>query len=262
MTVGGPVTEVVFALGAGERVVGVDTSSVWPEAATALPQVGYQRKLSPESILALRPTRVLAVDAAGPPGALEQLRGAGVTVEVLPEGGDVAGARARIERLGEALERREEAKALLRRLDEELAAASERYGSRAAKPRVLFLYARGAKHLMVAGAGTPAEAMIRLGGGVNAVEGAEGFKPLTPEAVLAARPDVILVPKLGLESLGGVDGVLGLPGIAQTPAGKGRVVLAMDDLKLLGFGPRTGEAALELGALLAPVRGGDERVVE
>jgi iron complex transport system substrate-binding protein len=117
---------------------------------------------------------------------------------------------------------------------------------------VLFIYARGGGTLMVGGTGTPAAAMIRLAAGENAVSAFDGFKPLTAEAVTTAAPDVILVPSRGLATLGGVDGLVAQPGIALTPAGKARRVVAMDDLLLLGFGPRLGSAVRELAILLHP----------
>ena len=111
---------------------------------------------------------------------------------------------------------------------------------------MLFVYARGPSTLLVGGGGTAADAMIRLAGGTNAASGFDGYKPLTAEAAVAAAPQVILVTTSGLESVGGTDGLLDLPGLALTPAGKARRVVAMDDLYLLGFGPRVAGAMAAL----------------
>lgn len=249
VSLGGALTELVYALGLGERLVGVDSSSVWPEAARALPQVGYQRKVSAEGVIALAPSLVLHSDAAGPASALARLREAGITLAEFPDPRDVAGARARIEALAARLDRVEQGREMIAALDAELArlptVADEQ------RPRVLFLYARGADTLLVAGRSTAAAAMIELAGGRNALE-LDDFRPLSAEAVLAAAPEVLLVTSRGLDSVGGSAGLLALPGIAQTPAGRNARILALDDLALLGFGPRTGTTLHELAAALHP----------
>ena len=114
------------------------------------------------------------------------------------------------------------------------------------KPRVLFIYARGSRILNISGHSTSPHAMIELAGGENAFGDIEGFKPMTSEAVVAAAPDAILMLARGVDSIGGDNKFLELPGIALTPAGKNKNLIVMDDLKLLGFGPRLGDAVLEL----------------
>jgi iron complex transport system substrate-binding protein len=251
VTVGGTITEIVFALGANDRLVGVDTSSIYPvEATEPLAKVGYQRQLSAEGVLALRPTLVLATADAGPPPAIEQLRSAGVTVILVNSEPSIEAARERIRTIGEALGKDGEARALASTLDREVEQARAQIGE--GRPKVLFIYARGADTVNVAGEGTAGHAMIELAGGVNAVSGFEGYRPLTSEAAVAAAPDVVLMPSRGAESVGGQASVLDLPGIALTPAGRNRRIVTMDDLLLMGFGPRTGRALHDLvGALHA-----------
>jgi iron complex transport system substrate-binding protein len=249
VSLGGALTELVYALGSGERLVGVDSSSVWPEAALALPQVGYQRKISAEGVIALAPHLVLHSDAAGPASALARVREAGITLAEFTDPRDVACARARIEVLAARLDRVERGRELIAELDAELArlpAVSDEQ-----RPRVMFLYARGADTLLVAGRSTAAATMIELAGGRNALE-LDDFRPLSTEAVLAAAPEFLLVTSRGLDSVGGRAGLLALPGIAQTPAGRNARILALDDLALLGFGPRTGATLHELAAALHP----------
>lgn len=248
VSVGGPVTETVFALGAGGLVVGDDTSSLYPEAATKLPRVGYERTLSAEGVLSLSPSLVIASSEAGPPAVLEQLRSAGVRVELVPGGASVEGAKRRISTIAQLLQR--DPAPALAALEADLARARAFVGKTPTHPKVLVLYARGANTLFVFGRGTSADAMLSLAGAENAVTAFEGTRPLTSEAVVQAAPDVILLPSRGLESLGGVDGLLQLPGLGQTPAGKAKRVVTLDDLLLLGFGPRTGEAALQLAKAL------------
>jgi iron complex transport system substrate-binding protein len=252
VTTSGALTEIVYALGAEGSLVAADASSVHPAAAERLPRVGDHRQLAVEGVLSHRPTLVISTDDAGPPNVLDQLRAAGVRVELTTTRHDAEGARERIRRVGALLGKEDEAKARIAELDEQLRGAEARLSKLAARPRVLFLYARGAGSLSVAGSNTAAQAMIELARGVNAVVGFEGFRPLTAESAAAAAPEIILVPARGLASLGGVDGVVALPALAATPAGKSRRVVAMDDLLLLGFGPRTGRAVAELGAHLHP----------
>lgn len=250
VSIGGPVTEIVYALGADKDLVGVDTSSIYPAAATKLPQVGYQRSLSAEGVLGLHPTLILASAEAGPPPVVDQLKQSGVPWVAIPAENSVADAQAKIETVAHALHHETEGKALTQHLQDEMAKAQRLLATEEAKPKVLFIYARGGGSVNVAGQGTAADAMIALAGGVNAVSGYTGYKPITAEAVVAAAPDIILIPSRGLESINGLDGLLSQPGLAGTPAGKFRQVVAMDDLLLLGFGPRLGEAVLQLTQLL------------
>ncbi len=249
---GGTLTEIVFALGAGDAVIGVDSSSTFPVAATHLPQVGYQRHVAAEGILSLRPTLVLATSDAGPPTALQQLRDAGIHLVVLESPLSVDATKQTIRAVAQVIGRTAQAPALLAVIDSELQALP---GHEGAKPRVLFVYARGAGTLLVAGHETAADEMIRLAGGSNAIQEIQGFKPLTAESVVSAVPDVILVPTQGIDSLGGRSGLLQIPGIALTPAAKQGRIVALDDLYLLGFGPRVGHAARDLARLLRPTKG-------
>jgi iron complex transport system substrate-binding protein len=258
VSIGGSVTETVFALGHGARVVAVDGSSVVPTEATRLPQVGYHRAFSAEGVLAQRPTLVLIAGDAGPPAAVAAVRRSGVRVHVFDDVRDLQGARARIEAVAAALGAPDGGAALVKALDDDLAALPP---PPPAPPRVLFLYGRGNGAVSVAGRNTSADAMIALAGGKNAVA-FEGYLPLSGEGALTAQPDVLLVPARGLTASGGVDGILALPGLADTPAGRARRVVAVEDLALLGFGPRTGEgvAAIRRGLLeAAPPASGPPR---
>jgi iron complex transport system substrate-binding protein len=246
VSVGGAVTETVFALGAGDEVVAVDTSSVYPDATKRLPKVGYQRTLSAEGILALSPDLVIVSAEAGPPAAIEQLRSAGVRVERMPGARTLDEAVARITEVGAALGR--PAATLAKRVSREGAAAIARAPARG--PRFVLVYARGAGVLMVAGGDTGGSAMVELAGGRNAVAPIRGYKPLSAEVLIEAAPDVIVVPARGLASLGGEAGLLAVPGVADTPAGRSRRIVAFDDLLLLGFGPRLPHAIDELARRL------------
>ena len=241
----GDLAETVFTLGLTRNVVGVDTSATYPERAVArLPKIGYQRTLSAEGILSLRPTVVIGSPTAGPPAVVEQLKAAGVPVVIVPEyKGLNAGAR-KLRIVGKALGVPNRGDRLARQVESQIRIARREVGTTSAKPRVAFLYLRGTQVQMIGGKGSGADAMIAAAGGrdVGADAGIEGFKPFSAEALIAARPDVLLLLTAGLQSVGGVDGLLRLPGVAQTPAGEARRIVHFDDLLLLGLGPRTGKA--------------------
>lgn len=252
ITLGGPVTEIVFALGAGERIIATDTSSLYPNAVNKLPKIGYQRQLTAEGILSLKPTLVIGTTEAGPPTTIAQLRAAGVPVLILPVEYTPEGTKAKINAIARVFRKEDKAAELNAGIDRDLAKAKALFSRFKSQPKVMFVYARGPQGAQIGGTDTAADAMIKLAGGVNAFSNAQGYKPLTPEAAVSAAPDVILMMTAGLQSVGGVDGLLKLPGIAQTPAGKNRAVIHMEDLYLLGFGPRLGRAVQDLTTQLHP----------
>ena len=246
VTIGGTITEIVYALGAEEQIVAVDASSVYPAEAQEKPQVGYVRQVSSEGILSVGPDLVLASSATRPSVALDQVRSAGVAVETIEEAEDVEGAIARIRMIAALLDREAAGEQMVAALEEDMAAARAAADRVQTPPQALFIYARGSGTLQVAGRNTSAETMIELAGGQNAMQQFEGFRPLTAEGVVGAAPDVLILLDRGLESIGGAPGLFDQPGLEATPAGAQERVVAIDDLKFLGFGPRMGEAVLTL----------------
>ncbi len=243
----GGITESVYALGRGADVVGVDASSNYPADTKKVPHFNYHRKLSTEPILAQKPTLVLASKESGPPAVLDQLRAAGVKVEVFDEPTDFESAKKRIEAIGKALGADKEAKEVTSKMDADLKAIKAVENG----PKVLGLYARGPKTLMVAGKATVLESMISLAGGKSVPAGFDGFKPLTPEVVVGAEPDVLVISTHGLQSLGGPDGLSKVPALAATPAVKNKRVIDVDDAVLLSFGPRSAEAVKSIATGLS-----------
>lgn len=247
VAVGGALTEIVYALEAQSCLVGVDSTSSFPPQAQLLPQVGYARRLSAEGILALSPTSVLATEEAGPEEVLRQISNVGVSVEVMDSEYRFEGLVQRIARIGRLLSCEVKAAALVERLSQEwseVCLALSHYS--AARPRVLFLFAHSASRLMAAGVQTGAHAMIEYAGAINAVAEFTGFKPLTPESLIAARPDVILLTEHGFQTFGDLSSVVKLPGLSQTPAGRSQRIAVMDASLLLGFGPRLPMAVKQL----------------
>ncbi|MDR6772216.1 ABC transporter substrate-binding protein [Azospirillum sp. BE72] len=246
VTIGAPVTELAFALGAGDAVVGRDTVSRQPAAAAAKPDVGYMRTLSAEGLMSLTPTHVLAVEGAGPQTAFDQLRAMGVTVEMVPETSNPAGLTAKIAAIARALGREEEGRRLAAELTGRLSAlsaeAQQAAGSGKAGARILCLVGGGPGGMMAAGPGTVPDALIALAGGRNAIDSDRDFPPLSAEAALAAEPQILLVSRTLVERSGGLDGLLSLPQLAMTPAARDRRVVQIDAALLVGLGPRTPEA--------------------
>ncbi|CAM3334418.1 ABC transporter substrate-binding protein [Corallococcus sp. ZKHCc1 1396] len=251
VTVGPAVTQTVFALGAGDRVVGVDDSSAALPEAAKVRTVGYQRALSAEGVLSLGAGLLLGSAEAGPPAVLEQLKQTGMRVETFANEPTVEAARARIQAIAERLGTPDQGRALVAKLDEDLAKAAGRAASvKGTKPpRILAVYARGAGAMMVAGTGTVADTLIRLSGAVNAVAGLQGYKPLSSEAVVAAAPDFVLLPAGSVATVGGAEGLAKQPGLSQV---KGWRLVTVDDVDFMGLGPGLGRAVGRLQDGVAP----------
>lgn len=243
--VGGALTEIVYRLGAGDLLVGTDTTSLYPEAAQKTAKVGYARQLSAEGVLSLRPTVVIAGAEAGPPTAIEQLRSVGVTLVRAAAGHNIETVIANVRRVAAALARHDAGEALAAELRAQWEAVQRRV-RRSGGPRVLFVLSHVANNVQVSGHGTAAHALIEAAGGANAMSGFNGYRPLTAEAVVAAAPEAILTTAQGVQALGGEARLLMQPGLALTPAGRARRVFARDGLYLLGWGPRVPQAVQEL----------------
>lgn len=254
ISIGGALTEIIYALEANENLVGVDTTSLYPQAATLLPSVGYTRTLSSEGILALAPTLVVASEEAGPPTVLQQIANAGVPLKVLPADHRFEGMLNRITTLGELLGRQSSAQKLMDKLKSDWQQVNQSVLLRnTPSPKVLFILSPSSNQILVGGKGTGAQAMLDYAKATNAIQDMDGFKPLTPEAIIAAQPDVILLTEQGLNGIGSIDSVLKLPGISQTPAGEKHRIIALEAMFLLGFGPRMPAALLALDTALVQV---------
>lgn len=253
VTLGGSVTEITYALGAGNNVIGTDLSSTYPEEAQKLPRVGYWRTLSAEGVLSLQPSLVLADHECGPPSSLQQIEKAGVTVKKLPESMSLDGMRARIRGIAEALGRKQQGEELITRIDNEYNEVQKLVQALPGKPRTLFIYMRGASIFSAGGAGTHADAMIQLCGGINVASELQGMKPVSPEFFAKSQPDVLIVTKSGLESAGGIEPLRSRPGIAETPAMRNGNVVVVDDLAFLGFGPRMPQAIRQVAETYSKV---------
>ncbi|MEU5884950.1 ABC transporter substrate-binding protein [Spirillospora sp. NPDC047279] len=240
----GSLAEIVFSLGLGDRVVGRDASTTFP-AARRLPLVTNQgHDLSAEAILKLDPSVVLADRSIGPPEALDQLRASGVPVVMVDDRQTLPAVGEHITAVAAALGVPAAGRRLNDRVNAQIEAARSTTPKTAKPLRVAFLYVRGTAGVyLIGGRGAGSDAMIQAIGAEDAgtAAGLSGFRPLTSEGMINAAPDVILVLSAGLKSVGGVDGLLKLPGIRQTPAGQARRIVDADDGTLLNFGARTGD---------------------
>ncbi|MEG0187601.1 heme/hemin ABC transporter substrate-binding protein [Algoriella sp.] len=246
VSLNGAITEILADLGEENNLVGVDVTSTFPASVKEKAKdLGHVRSLSIEALLALKPTKVYATDKDLTPEQIAQLKNAGITVEIIKQDYSVDGTKALIKTIATSLNKTDY-DAINTKIDTDLKALKPL----ATKPKVLFIYARGAGNLMVAGKNTPVEKIITIAGGENVITEFEDYKPLTPEAVVKGNPDYILMFDSGLQSIGGVDGVLKLEGVSTTNAGKNKKIIAMDGGLLSGFGPRVGQAAVELNQLL------------
>ena len=252
-TLGGVFTETAYALGAQDQVAAVDASSFYPpEALAEKPNFGYYRFLSAEPVLAQAPSLIIGNEETGPPEVVAQLRDAGVPILLLPDNNDVQAARDLITTLGTIFGKEDGAAELIATLDADVTAAEELVMQATSRPRVLFILQPPEAPTLVAGGDTAAGSMISLAGGENIYPGFGSYIPMTPEGIVEIAPDIILTTDASLERFGGREAFLAAPGIAQTRAAQAGRVVSMEDLYLLGFGPRTGRAIADLARLLHP----------
>lgn len=246
VSVGGAVTEIIYALGVGDQLVATDTTSYYPAAAKATPKVGYQRQLTAETILSYKPTLVIVTTDAGPEAALAQLKAAKVTLLTLKASRNIADIKTMITEVAKAVSRTKEGAALVAKIAGEEKQLQAKVKKQPFPKKVMFLLNHGGSKPRAAGTETAAASVIAMTGSQNAVSAYKGYKALTPEALITAKPDVLLLTTRGVESLGGVDNLRKIPGVTSTPAATHDKFIVMDALEMLGFGPRTVATAITL----------------
>ncbi|MDF9796186.1 iron complex transport system substrate-binding protein [Catalinimonas alkaloidigena] len=252
ITIGGTITEITCALGACDQIVATDRTSTYPPEMQSLPSLGYRNGIKAEGIIAQNPTLILAEAAYMSPDIYTQLESAGIPFHTFENKTNTASTFTMIQEIGKVLGKEEKAKVLNEELEIALQKTDSLLAQTTEEPKVLFVYARGHGTLSICGKETFAETIISLAGGTLAVPEVEGYKPLTPEALIKANPDFILFFNSGLESLGGIEGALEIQGVMQTNAGKNKNIIAMDGLLLSGFSSRLGKASYNLAQLIHP----------
>jgi iron complex transport system substrate-binding protein len=253
ITIGGAVTEIVHALGMGERIVAVDITSTYPASVQKSPSIGYMRALAPEGVLSLSPTLVLAIEGSGPPDAVAVLARAGVPFVLVPEGYDEAGVLRKIRFVAEVLGLKQRGEQIAAAVAADFALVAEARAAIAKRQRAIFVLTIGNGTPTVAGEMTSADGIFRLAGIENAIGGINGFKPAAPEAMVAAQPDVIVT----LHERGHAltpEAMFALPAFKGTPAAKAGRLIAVPSY-YLSFGPRAAHAARNLLAAFYPDAG-------
>jgi iron complex transport system substrate-binding protein len=246
----GDITEIIFELGLGDSVVAVDITTTYPPEASEIKRsggnVGFGQALAAESVLRYEPTLVLGDESIQPSETIEQLRSAGVPVVILKYQSTLPGVEEKITQIAEILGVSGAGEELAEVVMSRVAEAQARAAGAETQPRVVYLYTRGPSVLLVFGNGMPTQAMIEGSGAIDVGAAlGEGAIPLTPEALISAMPDVIVLPESGIEALGGIEALLEIPGIAETPAGRNRAFLAYDEAYFFNLGPRVGMALSE-----------------
>lgn len=256
VSIGGSLTEIIYALGEGDRLVARDTTSSYPEEAVELPDIGYMRALSPEGVLSVNPTLIVSEEGSGPPEAVMLLKQSGVPFVEVKDDFSRKGVSAKIRAIGAALSDEADAEALALAIDAKLAQAEARAAAQAGESprRVLFILSTQGGRIMAAGTDTSADAIIRMAGGENVMTSFKGYKPVTDEAIGAAAPEVVLMMARSEEMEGNhggaADELFAMPALSSTPAAADRALVKMPGLLLLGFGPRTAEAVTQLSRAL------------
>lgn len=254
VSIGGAVTEIVFALGQQHRLAARDTTSTFPPEAELLPDVGYIRQLSPEGVLSVSPDMILAEEGAGPPETVDLLESAGLPFVIIPQGYDEQAIHDKITAVGAALGVEDAAGALAENVRHDISAAQAVAGN--TDKSVMFILSNQGGRIMASGAGTAADGIIRMAGARNAFADFQGYKILTDEAIAAAEPDVILMMSgAGSDHDTAIEDLIANPAIATTPAARNRAIIRMDAMYLLGFSVRTADALRDLTTSLRQVGG-------
>lgn len=251
ITAGSAITETVCALGDCDKIVASDRTSLYPAQIQQLPSIGYRSGINAEGILSLKPTLIIAEKEYVEEAVLQQLKSGNVKLVIIDKRVTFDDIKKAIIQIGQALGKDADAKKLVAKNEAELAEAKGWLKRATASPKALCVYNRGTSTMNIAGDETFGE-ILKYTGATNAVAGVTGYKPLNTEALIAADPEYLIMLSSGVESLGGIDGVLKVTGVAQTTAGKKKQIVVIDALKLTNFGPRFGETVKELVQQLHP----------
>ena len=241
--------EIISAMGFKSILIGRDIASTDADL-TKVPIVTSGHQVIAEKIIALTPDLVIIDKSTGPQSALDALAVAGIRVVKTPEAWTLSELPEKVRAIADAIGAPASGSALSAAMNSFLA----KIGTAERKSRVVFLYLRGGSSIyLIGGKGSGADSLITAIGAqdVGAATLANPFNAMTSELIASLNPDVILVMSQGLQSVGGLKGLVELPGIAQTDAGKNKRVIAVDDSLLLSFGPRTPDLLSKLSAAMA-----------
>lgn len=251
VSIGGATTEIVYALGEADRLVARDSTSAYPAEALDLPDIGYMRALAAEGVLSVEPTLILTEPGAGPPETISVLQAASVPMVLVPAPYSADGIIAKITAIGDALGVPDKAQVLADDVRAALDDVAAQVASDAGAPkRVLFVLSTQGGRIMASGTNTAADGIIAMAGGINTIDQFEGYRQLTAEAIAVAAPEVVLMMDRGGDHSSTTETLFAMPEMATTPAAQSGALVKMDGLMLLGFGPRTPQAAQALHDVL------------
>ena len=247
LSLGGDVTEILYALGQGDKIVAVDTTSQFPASALKEKKsVGYLRALSAEGVLSVSPTLIIASEQAGPPEVVKAIKSSGVQYFEVAEKPTAEGVPDKVRRIGEIIGAQAEAEKLAAKIEADFASLANERGQIKERKKVLFVLAVQNGRATIGGKGTGADAVLELAGAVNVAASVNGYKPVSDEQLAALAPDAVVVMTRGDNDRHGANTALSLPGLSQTPAARNKKLVEMDGEYLLGFGPRAPAAAHDL----------------
>lgn len=251
VSIGGAITEILYALGSSDKIIAVDQTSLFPPQATEKPNVGYMRALSAEGVLGVNPSVIVAQEGSGPKETIAILAAAKVPMVIVPDRFTGEGVIDKIKIIAQVVGQPQRAACLIGRVEKNLDALSATRSAIKQPLRVMFILSLREGRAMVSGRDTAADGIIKLAGGVNAIQDYAGYKQINDEAIVAANPDVVLVMTRSSQSIT-ADETFAQPAFSLTNAAKRRAFVAMDGLYLLGFGPRTADAARDLARTMYP----------
>ncbi|KKJ75756.1 hypothetical protein WH95_16785 [Kiloniella litopenaei] len=248
ITLGGPVTEIVYALEAGDKIVATDTTSKYPAEVLGLPKVGYMRQLSAEGLLSLKPDLILALEGSGPSHVLETIQAAGIKVVEIPELVNTKSIVTGIDLIAAQTNKQALGKSLSTAISTQLQKQHTKIKDLPEKPSVLFLLNTGHGGPMTAGKNTAIDTIITYSGGKNIASDLESFKPLASEYILGNNPDYILMSDRFLANSGGLKALAKDPLLGKLSAVQNGRIVTLDGTLLFGLGPRTIDAVETLSS--------------
>ena len=199
VTIGGSVTEIAFALGAGESIIAVDQSSTIPEKVLELPQVGYIRAISSEGILSVMPTKIITTSDIGPPNVIKQIRNAGVELVILDAATDFDGILRMVREVADALDLSAKGSEVVNRINKEFSKVQEIVSKKTKRNKIVFFMdMTGSKTFNAAGQGTRGDYLIEVIGGKNVFKNDfKRYSKVSSESLIDYNPDIILIATKG-----------------------------------------------------------------
>jgi len=245
---GGSLTEIMFFLGLEDKIVALDITSSFPEAAKQLPSIGYVRALSTEGVISLTPTLVIGEDDMGPPNVIEQIKKAKIDIRIIPETHSSLGIQNKILCLSKIFAIPDVTE---KKIEKELNPIIKdlkilRKDNITSPKKILLILSMQGTSPIVAGKETPGDGFIKMTGSINAMHNFIGWKPVSPESIILADPDYILITSRGMKNFSSIDELIKQPAIKLTNAAKNKNILDVNGMAMLGFGPRGISTALEI----------------